>query len=763
LDIVSWENSHVSGKVVIQEICERIASANIFLADVTGLNPNVMFEFGYAIGRNKRTWLVLDETVPTAKRDYERMSILRGIGYAGYTNSQNIMLRFLEDHPFTDLADTIFTKSIEHVLDPGPPSHLLYLRLNHETDAERRVSELVDLHERMGLPSVIDDPNEARVQPLTWYGQKTHAAIAVLAHFASPRREGWEAHNARYAFVSGLAHGFGIPIMMLAEADYEVPLDYQHLLVRYATARECAENVSGFLAKARQEYITSRGAAYLELRPPPLRVELKALRLGEHIAENETQQLDQYFIETAAFTEALSGRFTIFVGRKGSGKTANLFRLASELRDDPRNLVVVVKPLGYDLDGVLRLLRKYQERDTKGYMIESLWKFLLYSEIAKSSAEAIERRPRATWTSDEAELIKLMDDEPSLLRDSFAVRLERCVESVLPLQESGKVETTRTAISEALHSSLLKRMREILGRTLSQKQRIAVLVDNLDKSWTRNGEIDELSALFLGLVGAAGRLPTEFLKATYGREPMNLTLSLFVRSDIFQAVLRHAREPDKIAFSRIIWNDPYMLLRVPEQRFVASHQFAVPASELWQSFFSPLTRSMQTRDYIVSRILPRPRDIIFFMNAAISTAINRNHSHVEEDDVLEAERQYSQFALDAVIVEGLTVEPKIEEILYEFAGANAVLREDDILQLIGRVVKDRTGWRDVLAALIALSFLGLEIRTGVFEFPVDEEDLKKVAVLARKLHDTRRGFAPYYRVHNAFCSYLDIREAPSNR
>jgi hypothetical protein len=97
-----------------------------------------------------------------------------------------------------------------------------------------------------------------------------------------------------------------------------------------------------------------------------LATELRGLRLGEYVAENEVDQLDNYFVETSAYKLALEGRSSIFVGRKGTGKTANLIRVASTLRADKRKLVVVIEPVGYDLTGLTRLLRKYREEDTKG-------------------------------------------------------------------------------------------------------------------------------------------------------------------------------------------------------------------------------------------------------------------------------------------------------------------------------------------------------------------------------------------------------------
>ena len=56
--IKSWESLQINGKYIIAEICAAIDASDFFCADVTGINPNVMFELGFAIARNKRIWLI---------------------------------------------------------------------------------------------------------------------------------------------------------------------------------------------------------------------------------------------------------------------------------------------------------------------------------------------------------------------------------------------------------------------------------------------------------------------------------------------------------------------------------------------------------------------------------------------------------------------------------------------------------------------------------------------------------------------------------
>jgi hypothetical protein len=53
----------------------------------------------------------------------------------------------------------------------------------------------------------------------------------------------------------------------------------------------------------------------------------------------------------------------------------------------------LIKPYAFELAAVASLLAKYKQRDQKGFVIESLWKFLLYTEIALAAYQEFQTRP----------------------------------------------------------------------------------------------------------------------------------------------------------------------------------------------------------------------------------------------------------------------------------------------------------------------------------------------------------------------------------
>ena len=197
--------------------------------------------------------------------------------------------------------------------------------------------------------------------------------------------------------------------LMLAEGNFLAPIDYRDLLLQYRTAHEAAHWLSDWQANIEREFREGNRIKREHVAHEKLATELRGLQIGEYIAENEAVPLvADYFVEPSAFQEALNGSHVVFVGRKGSGKTANLLKLASELGKNKRGLVCVIKPAAYEFDGLLNLFKRFKERDSKGYAVESLWKFLILTEVANVAAEFLRSEPFGLMSPQEASLLNLI-------------------------------------------------------------------------------------------------------------------------------------------------------------------------------------------------------------------------------------------------------------------------------------------------------------------------------------------------------------------
>ena len=89
LQILPWTELNVSGALIWKKILEEIDQRPFLIADVTALNPNVTYEIGYAIGKQKRIRFVLHSDLKDNK-ERSRIGIYDVIGYQPYKTKDEL-------------------------------------------------------------------------------------------------------------------------------------------------------------------------------------------------------------------------------------------------------------------------------------------------------------------------------------------------------------------------------------------------------------------------------------------------------------------------------------------------------------------------------------------------------------------------------------------------------------------------------------------------------------------------------------------------
>lgn len=743
---VSWQNLNVEGHYLIVDICEAIDRSAAVVAEVSTLNSNVLFEAGFAFGRNKVLWLALDETDQDALKAWNDMSILATIGRVDYGgNSERLIARIQAVRPDEEepkLLDTLLAgasaKEANAVFAPSLPT-----KFNAATALEK-------LLERQTHLKILGAGDDLGLAPLQFYVQQIYRASAAIFHLMAPNRVRATEHNARASFLAGVAFGLDLPVLMVVEQGFVAPLDYKDLLYTYASSAGLQAHVKTWL-----ETLPKAEGSNKRLGRLALDVELPLRSFGQYVAEYESKELNDYFIETNEFQMILDGAAKVFVGRKGTGKTATMSQAVLELRKDRRNLVVAIKPSSYELGGLIEVLDKLHSDSNSEYLLVNLWTYLIYSEIAVRAV--IHARERPAGIGEHTPIRDLETELESLGIDTDADLASRLEETIAKLllgrPENGDDE--KSFIANQLRIQRLTKLKVLICAALSDFGRVAVLIDNLDKAWERGIDYKLMSKFLLALLATSGKLEKRFAQPGADISPINLTLSVFLRTDIFDVIADYAREPDKIGALSVHWQDEELLVRVLEERYSANRLAKKKPTEdgMWQEVFASEVRGLPTRDYFLWRTLPRPRDFIYFANAALTTAINRKHQSIQEGDVTFAESQYSKFAIDALLVESEAQGFDLEAILYEFAGLGSTISSDQLEQVLA-ISDDPLAVR---AWLIRSSFLGLEIDDGAFVHIEGETAAKRKLKVAERLA-SRLGRPLRFRVHPAFRGYLDVRD-----
>lgn len=742
----TWQDLFPTGRILVESIASAIDQCDTIVAEVSSMNKNVLFEAGYALAKNKHIYLAMDESLESAARLWEGVGLLSTTGRLNYQGNGNTLASQIEREASGPIAEDR-TLLITLLADSPPPQENAIFAPT--VPVRFQAADMLDkeLNNRGDL-QILASGEDLGLAPLSYYASEIYRSAGAILHFMNPDRTRATEHNARASFLAGYAYGWELPVLMLAETEFRSPLDYRDLLFNYSTAAQMVRRVETWLTDIPIKPGTSRRLGRLAMS-----LTLPVSSFGQYVAENEGSTLEDYFVQTSEFTTLLTGQASVFVGRKGTGKTATMLQAAADLSKDRRNLVVKIKPAAYELSGLLELMSRFHASSSAEYLINNLWTFLLTTEIAIQLLAKAEEQPAGSGGSTAlATLARRLDRMDVDRKSDLASRLEDTVESIMSQATSSTDDRElKATVASSLRSHWFRDLNSELQDALGSYRRVAVLIDNLDKTWERGASFGQVSKFLLALLSASGQVRKALAR---GGRQIDLTFGIFLRADIYEMMTKHAREPDKIGPLSVHWQDPELLVRVLEERYEARRQRRKRGDDdMWAAIFPAEVGGLPTKTYMLWRTLPRPRDVIYFGNAALTTAINRRHSVITQDDIGMADEAYSRFAYEALVVESDAQDFDVEEVLFSFVGLGAIITTEDVDAAVS-VAPDpgeARGW------LLRTSFLGLEVGEGKFIHVEGQAEVEKKTRLASRLSE-RRGIRSRYRIHPAFRHYLDIRD-----
>ena len=222
----SWEDLAVGGHIIFCEICKAIKSAKLIVANITTLNFNVLFELGYAIGIHKTILPIRDITMTKDKKLFDKIGIIDTLGYNNFTNSKELVKMVNEHKEFFPPINE------RPKIDRKQP--IYYISGPIDTDGSMRLQSCLN---KGYFPFRVFDVREITRLSLHEAYKQTMSSISVVAHLMDPARDGSNSHNARAAFVCGMALAAGKHVLMLQEGFTKQPIDYRDIIIPYDEPR----------------------------------------------------------------------------------------------------------------------------------------------------------------------------------------------------------------------------------------------------------------------------------------------------------------------------------------------------------------------------------------------------------------------------------------------------------------------------------------------------------------------------------------------
>ena len=684
-----------------------------------------------------------------------------GFGYRSYTNSEQITHQFLGDIAYHDPKQHLlmdYDSWITGMLKALNATDVFYIPSSVESTAVTRLRDFfASLTRRNRRKVVVQDTLEDSHDPLRFYLRNMLDANSVIVHLDDPESAGASINNTKCSFLAGMAVGFGRNVLLVAPAPFDSPLDYRSLVVQYRDAGRCKSAV--------EDWLKSIFMTRVEVRTDEDESErtLLAFHIGETTAESEELELSKYFVPTRAYSAAVKSKMGVFVGRKGTGKTANLYQLRDHFAKEKNNVVVTIKPIAFRIATFGRLIEDYfPNPDIAADFIERTWRAIIYAEIAVAVSGLIDRDTRfREMTAEETSVLKYIEDHSEFVEADFAGKIE-IIRAIVTESVAGGYSANRAlrTVAEELSRPLVEAYSSIFRRF----QQIVVLVDNLDKAWSISEDRTVQTRLIFGLLEFQGTIGRE-LSSTKG----DVRILVFLREDIFAHVMRDANEPDKVrlVFSQITWPDVGQLVDLLERRFhawpdvgqlVAERRFhapTLPDGAVWDTLFCPEVAGRNTKEYLLDHVMPRPRDLIHVVRSAIDSCVGKSRSRIEGDDLKDAFKEYFQFLIDNMFTEYGSYLSNLRDLVQGFAGSGVRHSGYQIWRTVRPFLRPNGGFFEVVEFLFRVSFLGIE-RSGEWLFAYTNDDAERL------LPVVRRGLRWYgmgrtqFVIHRAFHAGLQL-------
>lgn len=663
----SWEDLKQSGGIIDKEILKEIRDSNYFACDLTYFNHNVLFELGYAIALRKQIYIFLNEDIKGAKETYTN-SFLKTVKYSSFKNAKDIIQKF-HNKEYSDEH----IKKIINLDNLEEENDIFYLENQSESQISLDLNSFIDslrTNPKYTLKIVSFDPYEVSYQTLNYYFTNLFKAKSIIFHMTPKNYENEFQENAKKSFLAGISCGLNKKVLLVAPTDFNSPLDYADILINYANSEDCRNKVSQWIkkhcTKSKNENNTNADVTVKEeIKQKEINL-INILKVAlECTAENEKNELSQYFISTNAYEKAKENKSKlILVGRKGAGKTAIYLKLQEDLAENNLNYVVSLKPDSLELLDNIDMSTLFKKGSSRKRFFYGVWKTVIYSKLIDVINSRLLIKSQSSFLDEnEKEIRKFYKENEYLIKQNFYGIIKE-----LNKNNSNKLDSPQ--ILEDLYTTYLTPLINLLNRYFADKKyvKIHILSDNLDKSWNPETNLKLQSDMIFSLLEVDSILKNELRNKT--KEMVNIYNYLFLREDIYNYILTQANEPDKLTTIsyKIIWDDaPLKLKQLVELKFkhILNKDNDYDNNKFWTDLFD-MKKGNDAFENIKNIIVLRPRDIIYFIQALFESAANNNKEKVSFDDFYYAINKYTQFLNGNLISEMQAEYPNIRQVLNLF-------------------------------------------------------------------------------------------------
>lgn len=694
LRINTWLDMSIHGRLIFCQICKAQRFTKVAVVDVTTMNSNLMFELGYALGLGIPVVPIRDTTCTLDEKEFESLGLIDTLGYLDFQNSEELASKL-------PAAIKNALVPITATFAPNREQPCFLLRSPVVTNGLVKILSAV---KKSGLRFRTYDPQEQSRLSLQDAFRQVKTSIGVCVYLLSAIRSGSTVHNARGAFVAGLAMASGAYVFVLHEGIEQAAIDYRDVVQYYVDGAQVQLLITPFI---KQIYDALQSTRFIPITLP-LRA-LETLDFGDVAAENEISALRSYFLPTAQYNDAKRGHARLVVGRKGAGKTAIFYGVRNAYWTSQSHIVLDLKPEGHQFLTLREKLLNFLSQGLQESVLTAFWNYILLVELASkivdTDGRAVQRDVYRLELYDK--LVEIIGADKEIEQGDFSERLLTLVERILERKKQMESITGPGDIARLIYEKDIHELQDTLTKYITYKDGIWILIDNLDKSWPVNCATKEDILIIRSLMEATRKLQRQL-----SRREVECRAIVFIRNDVYEYLLGETPDKGKDTATVLDWTDEEAFKSLVHRRMMASTKIERPFDELWSMFFESYIRGEHSFAYILGRTMMRPRDLISFLRHCVSVAVNRGNNKVLEADILQAEKQYSEDQLQGLFDDLRDIKSQFADLPYAFIGSDTMMTRSALESKIREFAVPEDSVKQALDVLLWFGFIGIMAASG---------------------------------------------------
>lgn len=427
--------------------------------------------------------------------------------------------------------------------------------------------------------------------------------------------------------------------------------------------------------------------------------------IGTEGAEEDQDFLFDCFVDTGDL-EVLrdtSHPARIIEGRTGSGKTALLMNL-KHLEEhvsfiDPEDLSLqfisnsnVIKYLdnnGVALDIFYRLLWKHiltveliklkynikNEQDQRGFLTKIYDRYIA-DRHKKEAYKYLTEWGEKFWKNTEErikEVTRKLENDISAKIEGKIPNFSSAISSGKKFSDEEKLEITSRA-QEVVNSVQIQKLSKII-KTLSEdeftdrQKKYYIVIDKLDEKWVDDSIRYKLIRALIEAIKDLKKINTAKIVISIRKDLIDRVFML-TRDTGFQ------EEKYQSLFLKLYWKNSHLIDLMEKRLNLLVQRQYTKQDFKWNEIITSKIGKSSTIEYILSRTMYRPRDIISFINNCINKSVG--FSAITATRIRDAETNYSDIRFRALGDEWISDYPNLLKFIDLVKGRNKSFNFNDI-------------------------------------------------------------------------------------